>query len=131
MVASTDLCRIPKASGRGGWKLPKLSEAYTHFTGEELVDAHNAWEDLTAVQSVYWGIVDTQSKIFKEDLSPEDMYLSQRVPVVGSKIPDAYRRETLPEQELSPEDMYLHQRIPADYPKIPDVYRKDPLPEQE
>lgn len=99
MVASTDLCRIPKASGRGGWKFPKLSEAYTHFTGEEFVDAHNAWEDLTAAQAVYWGILDAQSKILKEDLSTQNMYFSQRVPVVGSKIPDVYRKDPLPEQE--------------------------------
>ncbi len=36
MRSSTDICRVPKAGGRAGWKFPKLEEAYRHFTGDSL-----------------------------------------------------------------------------------------------
>ncbi len=52
---SRDLVQAPNASGRG-FKLPKLSEAYRHFTGLELLDAHRAGPDTEACKRVYFGI---------------------------------------------------------------------------
>jgi DNA polymerase-3 subunit epsilon len=40
-------------------KVPKLSEAYQHFTGKELVDAHDAMVDVDACIAVYFGIIDS------------------------------------------------------------------------
>lgn len=37
-------------------KLPKLGEAYKHFTGEELIEAHRAAADAAACARVYFGI---------------------------------------------------------------------------
>jgi len=42
--------------GRYGYKMPKLSEAYLHFTGNELQDAHTAIADVNACLEVYKAI---------------------------------------------------------------------------
>lgn len=60
---STPLCRLPPtdkmlAKGRKGFKSPNLTEAYRHFTGQELVGAHSALADLRACIAVYWGCMD-------------------------------------------------------------------------
>jgi DNA polymerase-3 subunit epsilon len=44
------------AAGFNKPKLPNLTEAYRHFTGKELVGAHNAAVDLMACKAVYFGI---------------------------------------------------------------------------
>lgn len=47
MRGLTDVCRIPPAGGRGGYKFPKLSEACVHFGLAELGD-HSARNDAIA-----------------------------------------------------------------------------------
>lgn len=44
--------------GRYGFKSPKLSEAYKHFTGKELDSAHNAMNDALGCMDVYWSVQD-------------------------------------------------------------------------
>lgn len=52
MKQSTDICRLP--SPRGGFKWPKLSEAYKHFFNEELEGAHDAMNDVMACKRVFF-----------------------------------------------------------------------------
>ena len=52
MKSTTDICRIP--SPRGGYKWPKLGEAYKHFFGEELQGAHDAMNDVRAAMRIYF-----------------------------------------------------------------------------
>jgi DNA polymerase-3 subunit epsilon len=42
-----------KAAGRKGPKSPKLSEAYRHFLGEDLIGAHDALVDVRACRRIY------------------------------------------------------------------------------
>lgn len=55
MRASTDQCKIPPPSGRGGYKWPKLSEACVHFDIDQgkdhtaLADARNALKVMLAL----------------------------------------------------------------------------------
>jgi len=46
MEMMTDICKLPSA--RGGFKWPKLKEAYQHAFQEELQDAHDALADCRA-----------------------------------------------------------------------------------
>lgn len=51
-------CAMLNAKKIMGGKQPKLEEAYKHFTGKDLEDAHSAWPDMKACMDVYWGIQD-------------------------------------------------------------------------
>lgn len=43
-------------------KMPKLTEAYQFFTGEELIQTHNAMDDVDACIEVYYGILDHKAR---------------------------------------------------------------------
>lgn len=56
MKEATDVCKLPFANpGKGGrrYKYPSLAEAYRHFTGREMENAHTAWGDVRACYTVY------------------------------------------------------------------------------
>lgn len=50
-------CTMRGAQAIMGGKQPKLAEAYEHFTGNVLENAHNAMADATACMEIYWGIM--------------------------------------------------------------------------
>lgn len=59
MKATRDICQLPPtekmvAAGFGGYKAPKMSEAYAHFFGKEFDNAHNAMADVTACKEVFF-----------------------------------------------------------------------------
>lgn len=60
MNSSTNICKIPHAS-RGGYKWPKLQEAYKHAFGEEFDGAHNALNDVRACMRLYFWLKNHES----------------------------------------------------------------------
>ncbi|MFD2232801.1 3'-5' exonuclease [Phaeospirillum tilakii] len=62
MEASTPILNLPPtpkmiAAGFNKPKPPKLEEAYRHFTGRDLVGAHDALADVRGCRDVYFAIV--------------------------------------------------------------------------
>lgn len=57
MWLSLPICKLPKAKG-GGFKQPKLSEAYEYFLNKPLENAHSARADVDACIAVYFAIKD-------------------------------------------------------------------------
>lgn len=60
-VMATPICQIPPTAkmvkaGFSKFKTPNLSEAYRHFTGGELQNAHSAIADVLACRDVYFAI---------------------------------------------------------------------------
>ena len=58
---ATPICQIPPTAkmvkaGFSKFKTPNLSEAYRHFTGGELQNAHSAIADVLACRDVYFAI---------------------------------------------------------------------------
>ena len=49
-----------KAVGRFHHKTPNLGEAYRHFTGNDLQNAHSAMADVLACRDVYFSIKEAQ-----------------------------------------------------------------------
>lgn len=62
---ATPICQIPPTAkmvkaGFNKFKTANLSEAYKHFTGRELENAHSAMADVMACRDVYFAIMDMQ-----------------------------------------------------------------------
>ena len=62
---ATPICALPptdkmKAVGRFNHKTPNLGEAYRHFTGNDLQNAHSAMADVLACRDVYFAIKGAQ-----------------------------------------------------------------------
>lgn len=55
MLASTEIVKLP--SKRGGYKFPKLIEAYKFFFGKEFDGAHNAMVDVDACREIHEELV--------------------------------------------------------------------------
>lgn len=57
MVSTTKLCQLPKPSGKGGFKWPKLEELYFFLFGKDMNEkysAHDALEDVRATIECYF-----------------------------------------------------------------------------
>lgn len=52
MHATTDICKLP--GNYGNFKWPKLSEAYKHILGKDLVGAHDAMTDVRACKEIFF-----------------------------------------------------------------------------
>ena len=50
---------LPK--NKFGYKMPKLEEAYLHFTGKPMQNAHRAMSDVDACIEVYFAVLDQQA----------------------------------------------------------------------
>jgi len=64
-IMATPICQIPPTAkmvkaGFNKFKTPNLSEAYRHFTGKELQNAHSAIADVLACRDVYFAIKGAQ-----------------------------------------------------------------------
>lgn len=64
-ILSTPICKLPptakmQAAGRNHFKSANLREAYQHFTGKPLENAHSAMADVQGCMAVYFSIKDMQ-----------------------------------------------------------------------
>lgn len=53
MLESTQVCKLP-TKNKGGYKWPKLAEAYMFFFNEKLYNAHDALTDVLACRRIYF-----------------------------------------------------------------------------
>lgn len=56
MLKSTNIVKLPSTSGRGGYKWPKLQEAYEFAFGKKFEGAHDAMADIRATKELYYWI---------------------------------------------------------------------------
>ena len=57
MLATTDIVKIPNPRGRGGYKWPKLDEAYRVLVNPSgFAGAHDAFEDVKACREVFYSL---------------------------------------------------------------------------
>lgn len=54
-------CAMQMARKDMGGKQPNLADAYKHYTGKDLVDAHSAMADTKACMDVYFGVLKSLS----------------------------------------------------------------------
>lgn len=67
MTTSTNICKIPN-NARGGYKWPKLIEAYkAHVDPNGFKAAHNALADVNAMADFFWALVDKGHYIIHDD----------------------------------------------------------------
>lgn len=64
-ILSTPICKLPptakmQAAGRNHFKSANLREAYQHFTGKPLENAHSAMADVQGCMAVWFAIKDLQ-----------------------------------------------------------------------
>ena len=114
---STKHCKLPPtpkmmAAGRKkSFKPPTLGEAYKHFTGKELVGAHNAMVDLLACKTVYFGILEAEGASVQpaQELGldgPEPLPASEPAPPAGPTVqraPKAVKPAPAPEPDPNDE----------------------------
>lgn len=55
MEATTNICKLP-AKWPGAYKWPKLTEAYFHFFGKHVENAHSAIVDVRACKEIYFAL---------------------------------------------------------------------------
>lgn len=60
MIKSKEVVRLA-GTHAGGFKLPKLSEAYRHFYGADFDNAHDAMADVRACRDVYFAIKESEN----------------------------------------------------------------------
>lgn len=58
MHACTNILKLPKDKGYGGFKWPKLAECVRHFFNEEIDGAHDALVDVEACARVFFHLMD-------------------------------------------------------------------------
>lgn len=64
MNATRDIIKLPPtARMRGGYKPPKLSEAYKFFTGDDLVGAHRARADAEGCALIYFALQSEEPRV--------------------------------------------------------------------
>jgi DNA polymerase III epsilon subunit-like protein len=52
-----NVCKLPKPNGRGGFKFPKLVEAYKHLFGADMEGAHGALGDARGCARIFQHMV--------------------------------------------------------------------------
>lgn len=66
MLTTADLCKLPKPSGRGGYKWPKLEELYKFLFSEEMPDGHDAMVDAKATAKCFFEL--KRKGLLKEEI---------------------------------------------------------------